>query len=119
MPETIHDLEVIQSDTKTYKISVVDDNTPVDITGYTLFFTVKTSLNDTDTSAIISKTVICPINSDSTAGNGYILLSSTDTNKNPGNYSYDIKIQAPGVVFRKTVVSGKYKINMTSTRRTS
>jgi len=121
MSETLNDLEVIQTDTKTYRIVVVDDNNaPIDITGYLLFFTVKTSLSDLDVDALIQETVTCPDNTDSEASIGFITLSSTQTNVASGNYSYDIKIQSDSsITFRKTVVSGKFKVNTTATKRTS
>ena len=120
MAETIKDFDVIQSDTKNYKIVVMDSNgAPISIVGYKLFFTVKTSLADPDESALISKTITCPDNADSLSGIGYILLSPTDTNKTVGNYAYDIKIQNTDTSFRKTIVSGKFKIQNSATIRTT
>ena len=116
MAETVLDLEVIQTDTKTYKFTVTKDGAVEDISGDKLFFTVKNKLTDADSAAIISKTVTCPNNTASQAGIGYITLTSTDTNVASGNYSYDIKYQQ-GTSLRKTVVSGKYQVNKSATQR--
>jgi len=114
----IKQLESVQSDTKNYKISVIDgDGAAIDITGYKLFFTVKTKSTDSDAEALISKTVICPANSDSVGGIGFIPLTTSDTNVANGNYVYDLKIQNTTSTLRKTVITGKYQINKTVTQR--
>lgn len=118
MAEIIKDLEVIQTDTKTYKITVTKNGAVEDISGHLLFFTVKTKLTDADVTALISKTVTCPNDADSQAGIGYITLSSSDTNVAFGNYTYDLKYQ-DGSNLRKTVMSGKYQVNKTVTQRLS
>lgn len=91
--EPLNDLEVIQTDTKTWRISFKSAGVPIDITDYVLFFTVKVTLTDLDVNAKISKTIVCPNNADSQAGLGFIALSSTDTNIAVGNYVYDMKYQ--------------------------
>jgi len=116
MAETIKDLEVIQTDTKTYKVVVTENGAVVDISGHILFFTVKAKLTDADTAALISKTVTCPHNAASEAGIGYITLSSTDTNIASSNYTYDIKYQN-STGLRKTIISGEYQVNTTVTKR--
>jgi hypothetical protein len=118
MAELIKNLEVIRTDTKTYKVTITDDGAVVNITGHTLFFTVKAKITDADSAALISKTVVCPNNSDSIAGIGFITLSSTDTAILAGNYTYDLKYQKD-TNLRKTVMSGIYQVNNTVTQRTS
>lgn len=121
--ESLLDLEVVKTDTKTWKLVVTDaNNTAIDIRDYILFFTVKNSLNDADTAALISKTTICPNNADSIAGIAYVVLNSVDTDVAIGNYTYDIKLQkvsGPSIVWRKTIATGKFKVNLTATKRTS
>lgn len=111
-------LEITQTDTKTYKVTITESGVAVNIAGHLLFFTVKEKLSDMDSSALISKTVTCPNNTDSQAGIGYIVLSSSDTNIAAGNYSYDMKYQNT-ISFRKTIVSGQFRVNTTVTKRIS
>ena len=62
-----------------------------DITGYTVFFTVK-SKTDTatdDSSALIQKTVSS--HTDAVNGQTSIDLTETDTRIDPGKYVYDIQ----------------------------
>lgn len=113
----VKDLEAVQTETKKYKIDVINDDGVVPLYGYTLFFTVKSSLNDLDANALIKKTVVCPDDANSLAGHGFISLTYTDTNIPAGNYYYDIFIQSTGVTLRKPVLRGKYKINLSSTQR--
>ncbi len=119
--ESLVDLEVVKTDTKTITLSIKDaDDVAIDITGYTVFFTVKTSVNDSDANALISKTTVCPTNTDSTNGIAYIILSSADTTIAIGNFYYDIKIQKNSgqtILWRKTVAMGKFKVNLTATTR--
>jgi hypothetical protein len=121
--EPLLDLEVVKTDTKTWKIVVTGPTgAAIDVTGYVLFFTVKNTLTDEDTAALIQKTIICPDNPDSESGICWIALTSTDTNIAIGNYTYDIKLQknsGPSIVWRKTVATGKFKVNLTATKRTS
>jgi hypothetical protein len=117
MEQKIVDLEVIQTNTKSWKISF-----PFDISGYILFFTVKKNLNDTDINAVIEKRIDCPYNIDSQNGIVYLNLSTEDTNIDIGQYFYDIKIQqdASGgeVIKRNTVGTGTFRVNATITIRT-
>jgi hypothetical protein len=121
--ESLIDLEVIQTDTKTWRFVIKDKNgDPVNITGYKLFFTVKEKLTDLDNVALIQKTVTCPSNDDSVAGIGFISLSSTDTNIPIANYVYDMKIQQNSgltIVWRKTIATGVFRVNATGTKRVS
>ena len=115
----VKDLEAVQTETKYYQVDVTDDsNVAIDISGYKLFFTVKRSLNDSDTNALIKKTITCPNDTNSQAGHGFISLSYSDTNITSGNYYYDIFIQSPGIALRKPILRGKYKINLSATQRT-
>lgn len=65
---------------------------PYDITGHTIFFTVRasTTLDDSDDStALIQKTVSS--HSNPTAGETQIALSNTDTRITPGTHYFDIQ----------------------------
>ena len=68
----------------------------MDITGATVYFTVKkTADNDsTDASAVIKKDVTT--HTDPVAGKTSNQLSATDTDVLPGKYGYDIKLETAG-----------------------
>lgn len=62
----------------------------LDITNYTVFFTVKKSSNslDNDTGAVISKTITS--HTDPTHGITVVNLTAADLTIQPGNYQYDV-----------------------------
>ena len=68
-----------------------EDGVAVNITGYTVYFTVKRNINDTDAEALISKTITShttPISGITT-----LTLSQTDTDLVPRNYVYDLQLK--------------------------
>ena len=88
-------LVIPKATTKTYKLYFTDsDGEVVDITGWTIFFTLKENLTDTDgvtgATAKIEKDITT--HTDPTGGETEIVLSATDTNLTAGSYSYDIKV---------------------------
>jgi hypothetical protein len=91
-----------------------EDESLVDITGDTVFFTVKNLPSDTDESAVLKKTITSL--TDALNGMTEIVLSATDTESLLGNYIFDVKIKhgtefytvAEGVVcFRKSITIRK------------
>ena len=76
-----------------------DDGTPAVISGADLKFTVKQSLNDSDSRAYISKTLIAGNDAgieitEGTQGKGVIKFDASDTQDMPsGEYYFDLKIQ--------------------------
>jgi len=121
--EPLADLEVIKNNTKRWTVVISYENeTAFPLYGYVLFFTVKVKLSDLDSSAVISKTIVCPDDSESLAGRVSVSLSSIDTNLTPANYSYDMvlqKTESEVIVFRRTVATGSFRVNTPVTRRTS
>jgi len=96
------------------------DGTAKDITGYTLFFTVKKNSNSdivTDSDAIISKTVTS--HSDPTGGITTISLTSTDTTINPGTYFYDIKFKDSTGTWVRSSNTDKFNVRGVTTNRLS
>jgi hypothetical protein len=82
-------LTVVRKTTNTYNITFKDSaGDAIDITNWTVLFTVKRSVDETDAQAVISKTVTS--HSDPTHGITTITLSSSDTDKIQGEYLYDI-----------------------------
>jgi hypothetical protein len=96
---------------------VKEDNTPIDITGQTLLFTVKkkTGGNDSDSDALISKTITT--HSDPTNGITELTLTDADTNVAPGEYPFDFKRIDSGSVIGYD--SGTLTIVETVTQRSS
>lgn len=82
-----------RQDTYTRTINLIDSNgDPIDATGWTIYFTVRTTASVTsitdDTSAVITKTVAGDI-----SGIQNLTLTSTQTDIDPGTYKYDIQIK--------------------------
>ena len=101
-------LEIVIRDSKNYKIQVTRNNIAVNISGWSIYFTVKTDWNDDDSSSILSKNVLIPTNSDSQAGIAYLPLTSSDTNIAVGEYYYDIKLI--DLNYRETFARGRLAI---------
>ena len=83
-------------DIEFYKKNTVNINlsmTGVDLTGATIYFTVKEETDEvaSDTSALIKKDVTD--HTDPTHGITTIALTPSDTNVIPGKYGYDIKLK--------------------------
>jgi len=75
-----------------------EDEQAVDITGSTVFFTVKPTISTTDASATLKKDVTSHTNP--SGGETEITLTSTDTSSLLGNYIYSIKIKlSTGLIY--------------------
>ena len=110
------DLAIQKGTTKNYEVRFSKNGATLNITGWTVFFTVKEKMNDTDSEAKISKTVTTHTNG--TSGIAVISLSATDTNIIPTSYYYDIVVQdnnAP--INRAVILRGRLTIEKTTTRR--
>jgi hypothetical protein len=103
-------IQIIKRDSKTFTIRVVDAcGVAINITGYTVYFTVKSQANigSNDGTAIIRKVITSHTNP--TAGLTAIPLTSTDTNQTIGEYFYDIQMKSPtGAI--SSCVKGKCEI---------
>lgn len=87
-------LVVNRGDDASWLVTVTDkDDVAVDITGYTIFFTVKTltDVETDDSAALISK----DITSHTTPASGIttITVTNSDTDITPGKYQYDIQMK--------------------------
>ena len=88
-----------RGDTRTFKVTITDQATglPVDISGHSLFFTLKTDSADLDDDAVLQVSALMPSNAESVAGVGYLTVASTDSDGvTPGRYYYDIQWVQPG-----------------------
>ena len=68
----------------------------IDLTGATVFFTVKRNLQDTDAQALISKTITS--HSSPSTGETSITFTSTDVDY-VGDFYYDVKIKDSAVFY--------------------
>lgn len=92
------------------------DETPVDITGWTLYFTVKQNETDDDDSAKIKKDVTVHI--DPVNGKTKVQASASETNELDGKYYYDIQIKKPDASI-STILKGLITFAKDITRRTT
>jgi hypothetical protein len=93
-----------------------EEDIVVDITGATVFFTVKEKPTDSDTSAVLKKDVTVLTNP--TSGNTLITTTPTDSASLLGNYLYSIKIKlVTGEIYN--LKEGNICFRKTITERTS
>lgn len=85
---------LVAKDTKTYEFRLTKNGSAVDISGWTVYFTVKLNFNHTDSQAAILKNFTFPSNTNSQNGIGFLDLTSADTDIAIGDYYYDIKFIA-------------------------
>lgn len=110
-------IEVYRGDhyirTLTFKDSSKD---AIDITSYTVFFTVKTNKTDSDDNALIKKTITS--HTDATNGITTLTLTDSDTDLAIGTHYYDIQIKdGSGNII--TLTDGEFEIKQDITTRTS
>ena len=82
--------------------------TVIDITGCTIWFTIKENEDDDDEDALLQKK-IDPPHSDPTNGTALLNCSITDMTITPGTYYFDFQYLSSGGVLT-TLTKGKIKI---------
>lgn len=103
-----------RGDTRTLKVSITDEASgeAIDISGHSLWFTLKNDPADLDAAAVLQVSAVMPNDANSAAGIGFLTMSSTDTDGlTPGRYYYDLQWVQPGsppVV--KTIEAGKVRV---------
>jgi len=101
------DLEIVRKTTKILELHFTKSGQNEDITDWTVYFTAKANMNDTDANAKISKAVTS--HSDPIDGKTLITLEPADTDIDAGNYYFSIDFKDAddqiGILF-----SGKLKI---------
>lgn len=109
------DLQLIRKTSKSYELTFKKDGVPQNITDWTIYFTVKLNMQDSDDSAKIKKDVTTHV--DVLNGKTLIELCSSDTDIPARSYYYDIKYKDAndnvGVILR-----GRYKVVEIVTQRT-
>lgn len=92
--------EFYRGDTKRYKVTVTDPVTsnPVNITGWKVYFTLKSDKDFTDAEAEAQVIAIAGADAADDVVNGvmYVELDSVTSKIEPANYYYDFQAVAPG-----------------------
>jgi len=112
-------ITIIKRDSYSFPLTFKDaDCNAIDITGYTIFFTVKTlaNIDSADTTAIIQKTI--ETHTDPTQGESLIELTNTDTDQTAGSYWYDVQVKTPAGNIT-SCMKGQFEIMQDVTKRTS
>lgn len=116
------DLTIYRGDSKTWNLNFTNSSgQAIDITDYTIFFTVKKKNSYTDdpddTDAIIKKDI--SIHTAPVTGQSQLVLQPSDTNTAvPAVYVYDMQLKdGSGNIL--TFISGLFTITADVTRRTS
>jgi len=84
------DMEIASKSTKVIELQFSKNGSSQDITGWTIYFTVKDKIADDDDDAKIKKDIT--VHSEPENGITLIELTTSDTNL-VGNYYYDIKFK--------------------------
>lgn len=114
---TTNRLSIYRGDDGSFPFTITDPDTglPVNLTTYTVFFTVKAAKNSTaagslDTTAVIGPKTNAPGGHTSpTTGVTTFALSHTETAIAPGTYYYDVEyVSATSVV--KTYIVGEFVV---------
>ena len=110
-------LIIMRGDDKWYVLTFKDaDGVAIDITGWTIFMTVKGKMTDADVDAIITETVTSHF--DPTAGQTKVHISSTQSTVAAASYYYDIQVKKDDdEIF--TVMYGDFVVRQDVTLRTS
>jgi len=98
------ELKIVKNTTQNYELQFRKDGQVVDITDWTVYFTVKEKMEDEDSEAIIAKTITS--HSDPENGKTLIELAPSDTNQDAGSYYYSIDIKDDEAE-EKVLFSGK------------
>ncbi len=91
-------LSIIKQTDQNITITFTENDSPVDITDYTILFTVKKQcdINKSDDFALIKKTITEHI--DAEGGKSNIELSNEDTDIDAGNYYWDLRLIKHGSI---------------------
>lgn len=105
-----------RKNSQTYNITVTSGGSAQDITGWTLYFTLKPKADakTDDSTAVITKTVTS--HDDAANGLTSFTLSESDTDISYGDYIYDIKL-SNGSSIDQTVMYGTFTIEEVATLR--
>lgn len=111
-----------RGDTKVFSVSFTNSSgLPLDVSGHTLWFTMKLLATDLDAAAVFQKRIVFPEDASSRNGVGSLIIESTETdNFDPGTYFFDIQKVIPGTPpVVTTMLAGKIIVLADITRQTS
>lgn len=76
---------------RSYGITIADEDGPIDITGDKFYLTIKKSSRHTDAAALLQNSYLAPNDSGSEAGQARVQISAEDSLSLPvGTFVYDI-----------------------------
>ena len=105
-----------RGDDQVFALELTENGAVKDITGWTVYFTLKSKIDDADTAAVLKKDITT--HTGPTQGKTEIPLLNTETDVLKGIYFYDIQykdVSTPAIV--KTVLSGQMTFTEDVTRR--
>lgn len=110
-------MDIIKRDDSDFELTFTDvDGEAIDLTGATVFFTVKRNKTDADADAVIAKSITSF--DDPETGVAILQLSKTETNISPRSYYFDIQLkQSNGKV--TSIQAGRFIVRQDITIRTS
>lgn len=108
-------ISMFQGDDRTINISVSTSGTALDITGCTLWLTVKGDLTKEDTEAVMQVTGSIV---DGTAGTGKFAIDPANSNKEHGDFYYDIQLKLTGGEIY-TLIKDDFELKQDVTKVTS
>ena len=87
-----NDIKVYRGDDLSFNLVFTDeDESPIDITSWTVFLTIKNNKNDPDAKAVLQKDFTDF--SSPALGIAPIIVSNTETNNFVGGYFYDLQVK--------------------------
>jgi hypothetical protein len=100
---------MVRGDSNSYTLVFDEDGVVKNITGWTIFFTLKTNWQLPDSEASLKKVIT--VHTNPTAGTSVLTLAPADTSSlEPGIYDYDIQAKtATGDIY--TVLRGKMTLD--------
>jgi len=108
--------KIPRGDDQDLALEFTENDVVKDITGWTIYFTLKKNIDDPDASAVLKKDITT--HTDPTQGKTEIPILNAETDALEGIYFYDIQykdVATPAIV--KTVLSGQMTFMKDVTRR--
>lgn len=120
MEPAVVDLSIVRGDSKRWVLTIANSaGVPYNITDWVIFFTVKSDVNDPDTSALIQKNIT--VHTTPLSGITELTLSPSDTaSLLIGDHYYDIQALQPATPPNNniyTVQRGKFSVTYDVTTR--
>jgi len=101
----MYELIALRGDSFGRKLVIKEDGAATNITGWTIFFTIKKNRNDSDDVALIKKDIGNDEHTDAEHGETRIALLPEETIDLLGKYYYDIQIKKDDGVIITPIIS--------------